>query len=210
MSQFYTRKALPSERVRIMTFVFDTHVNASSRSEVERKSQTDDLPTDFPYLIDDTHFSAPTSHILITVDATTDELIGVIGIFDQPPPSTIPTSTAPSSSSSTTDNITNTINSDSDSSIPSSTDITAVEGNMRSAKLSFFFVKDTYRGKHIGTTLLTTALHDAHIRGINYITLLTLRDVYDTAIHVYTKHGFKVVREYPGGSYILVDMALQL
>ena len=206
MSQFYTRKALPSERVRIMTFVFDTHVNASSRNEEERQSQINDLPTDFPYLIDDTHFSAPTSHILITVDATTDELIGVIGIFDQPPPSTIPTSTAPSSSSSTTDNKSYT--SDSNSITPS-TDI-AVESEVWSAKLSFFFVKDTYRGKHIGTTLLTTALNDAHTRGINYITLVSLRNVYDTAIHVYTKHGFKVVREYPGGSYTLVDMALSL
>ena len=209
MSQFYTRKALPSERVSIMTFVFDTHVHASSRNEEERQSQIDDLPTDFPYLVDDTLFTAPTSHVLITVDATTDELVGVIGIFDQQPPTAIPAPSAPSSSSSTTDNNTNTRGcSDSDCIVPSS-DIVE-EGNMRSAKLSFFFVKDTYRGQHIGTALLTTALNDAHTRGINYITLVSLREVYDTAIHVYTKHRFKVVREYPGGSYTLVDMALSL
>ena len=56
--------------------------------------------------------------------------------------------------------------------------------------------------------MLKTALMDCFERGIKTITLLTLRDVMESAIRLYLSVGFVIEKEYQGNEYTLVDMVL--
>lgn len=77
-------------------------------------------------------------------------------------------------------------------------------------KLSFFFVSKLYRKQGIGRQLLKTLLFDAKQRGVAEVSLLTLRDVYDDAIRLYSKFGFVIVRELQLATYVGVDMVLMM
>jgi GNAT superfamily N-acetyltransferase len=80
---FIIRRARSDERAALKSFVFKTHLDASSYSADTLQAQISDLPDDFPSLYDDTKFSANKYWLIESDEAGTDsavEVAGCIGI----------------------------------------------------------------------------------------------------------------------------------
>lgn len=80
----------------------------------------------------------------------------------------------------------------------------------RKSKLSFFYVSRSHRRRGIGQQLLRELLVEAKQRGVKEVSLVTMREVFETAIQLYSRFGFVVVKEYPWATYTGVDMTLSM
>ncbi|MDR2027265.1 MAG: GNAT family N-acetyltransferase [Prevotellaceae bacterium] len=77
-------------------------------------------------------------------------------------------------------------------------------------ELKRMFVRDEYRGKHIGTGLLQKAIADAGMSGYTEMLLDTSTKM-EAAIHLYQKFGFHEIPAYyhnPHGSVIYMSLNL--
>lgn len=74
------RNPKTDERKRILEFHIDNHLKISvkNKDEEQMKAQKDDIPEDFPYLLDDVKFKA--GIYLIAELEETKEIIGCIGL----------------------------------------------------------------------------------------------------------------------------------
>ena len=155
-----------AELPEVASFHIGIHLATTVRNPEEMRAQVADLPTDFPDLYDDDVFSRPGSVHLIAREGPTSRIIGCIGLR---------------------------------SPLPSPP---AGEKNPSHWYLSYLSVAPECRGRGVGRALLLAVIRHA----VRYdresgagtstsIKLLTLRDVYDPAIALYTSAGFLVDRE---------------
>jgi GNAT superfamily N-acetyltransferase len=77
----------------------------------------------------------------------------------------------------------------------------AIDGSDAScARLRWFIVSDALRGSGIGTRLVVAALEFCRARGYPRVRLVTFATLH-AALHLYVKHGFKLVHEERGANW---------
>ena len=68
------------------------------------------------------------------------------------------------------------------------------------ARLRWFIVSDALRGTGIGTRLIVAALDFCRSRGNGRVQLVTFASL-DAAVHLYVKHGFRLIFEERGSNW---------
>lgn len=79
----------------------------------------------------------------------------------------------------------------------------AIQGGdyaMSGARLRWFILSDTARGKGVGSRLLGEAMKFCHSRGYSKVSLWTL-DSLHAARHLYEKHGFRLAKTQRGNKW---------
>ena len=79
---------------------------------------------------------------------------------------------------------------------------------LKVVELQSFSVDSNWRRLGVGKALMNAALNYAYDNCIDEITLLTLKDIMQSAINLYSSFKFKVYKESIGGSYNLLYMSL--
>lgn len=77
----------------------------------------------------------------------------------------------------------------------------AIDGSDAScARLRWFIVSDELRGTGVGTRLIRAALDLCRSRGYLRVRLVTFSTL-SAAVHLYVKHGFRLIREERGSNW---------
>ncbi|MFZ3322825.1 MAG: GNAT family N-acetyltransferase [Usitatibacter sp.] len=77
----------------------------------------------------------------------------------------------------------------------------AIDGNDAAcARLRWFIVSDALRGTGVGTRLIEAAIEFCRSRGYPRVRLVTFSTL-SAALHLYVKHGFRLIHEEPGSNW---------
>lgn len=68
------------------------------------------------------------------------------------------------------------------------------------ARLRWFIVSDALRGTGVGTRLIEAAIEFCRSRGYPRVRLVTFSTL-SAALHLYVKHGFRLIHEEPGSNW---------
>jgi GNAT superfamily N-acetyltransferase len=77
----------------------------------------------------------------------------------------------------------------------------AIDGSAAAcARLRWFIVSDALRGTGVGTRLIQAAIEFCRSRGYSRVQLVTFSTL-SAAIHLYVKHGFRLIHEERGSNW---------